>query len=198
MIYLLDLFGTFVFALSGALAGTRKKMDIYGIIVLACVTAVGGGTLRDTLLGRTPPFIFHDYNYMFLSIFAAILVFFYHKHINKVYNALLVMDAIGLAVFTVIGIVIGLKSDIGYFGAVLVGIMTATAGGMIRDVLQGEIPLVLQRTVYASACLAGGILFTILSILHLNEDINMIISAILVFIIRMMAIKKNWNLPMAK
>lgn len=197
-IYFLDLFGTFAFAISGALAGIRKKMDIYGIIVLACVTAVGGGTLRDMLLGRIPPFIFNDYTYISIAIVAALLVFFFHHTVAKVFNLLLVMDALGLAVFTLIGISIGLDHEIGYPGAIMMGIMTGTVGGMLRDILLREIPLVLQKTVYASACLAGGILYSLLSLLAINEILNISISAILIFGIRMLAISRNWNLPVAK
>ena len=119
--YYVDIFGTFAFAISGAIAGVRKKMDIYGILVLAIVTAVGGGTIRDVLLGRTPPFIFEDYNYLYVSIAAALLVFFFHKQVELRFKLLLVMDAIGLGVFTVIGISIGLDADIGYLGALLMG-----------------------------------------------------------------------------
>lgn len=198
VIYILDLFGTFAFAISGALAGIRKQMDIYGVVVLGCVTAVGGGTLRDMLLGRIPPFIFNDYTYISVAICAALLVFFFHHTVAKIFNLLLVMDAFGLAVFTLIGISIGLEHQIGYPGAVLMGIMTGTVGGMIRDILQREIPLVLQRTVYASACLAGGILYSFLSILHVDETINILVSATLIFGIRLLAITRKWNLPLAK
>ncbi len=198
LMYFLDLTGTVAFAISGAIAGVRKDSDIYGVIVLGCVTAVGGGTLRDVLVGRIPPFIFHDYNYLILSILASITVFFFHNFFEQRYDILLIMDALGLGVFTIIGLSIGLDYKIGYLGAIMMGVMTGTAGGMIRDVLLGEIPLVLQKTVYASACLAGGILFIILFKIGLNKNVNLFISATTVFVIRMLAIKLNWNLPKAK
>ena len=198
LMYFLDLTGTAAFAISGAIAGVRKDSDIYGVIVLGCVTAVGGGTLRDILVGRIPPFIFQDYNYLTLSILASITVFFFHKFFEQRYDILLIMDALGLGVFTIIGLSIGLDYKIGYLGAIMMGVMTGTAGGMIRDVLLGEIPLVLQKTVYASACLAGGILFIILFKIGLDKNINLFISATTVFVIRMLAIKLNWNLPKAK
>lgn len=197
LIYIFDMFGTFAFAISGAIAGVRKKMDLYGISVLALVTAVGGGTLRDVLLGRIPPFIFRDYNYIYVSLGAAIIVFFFHKKVEERFNLLLVMDAIGLGVFTVIGISIGLDSSIGYLGALLMGVMTGTVGGMIRDVLQKEIPLVLQKEIYASACMIGGALFLLLEYLHVFRSLNIILSAGVVFTVRYLSIQKKWNLPRA-
>jgi uncharacterized membrane protein YeiH len=108
------------------------------------------------------------------------------------------MDAIGLGTFTVIGISVGLTFDIGYFGAVFLGVMTATAGGMMRDILQGEVPLVLQKEIYASACIAGGLLFVCLDILNVIANINIFISAFIVITIRMISITKNWHLPKPK
>ncbi len=198
MIYFFDIFGTFAFAVSGAIAGVRKKMDIYGIIFLAIVTAVGGGTLRDVLLGQVPPFIFRDYNYLYVSIFAAVFVFFFHPLVEARFNLLLIMDAIGLGVFTVIGVSIGLDAEIGALGALLMGVMTGTAGGMLRDVLQKEIPLVLQREIYASSCLAGGFLFLLFEFLDFSRDMSIIVSALLVFVVRYLSIRHRWSLPRPK
>jgi uncharacterized membrane protein YeiH len=198
LLYLFDLLGTFAFAISGAVAGVRKNFDLYGIIVLALVTAVGGGTIRDVLVGRIPPFIFKDINYFLISIAAALITFFFHKYVEKTYKLLLIMDAIGLGVFTVIGISVGLQYNIGYFGAVVMGVMTGTFGGMIRDVLQKEVPLVLQKEIYASACIIGGIVFVVFDILKINNVLNVVISGVAVFLIRFVAIQKNWHLPKAK
>jgi len=198
LLYLFDLLGTFAFAISGAVAGVRKNFDLYGIIVLALVTAVGGGTIRDVLVGRIPPFIFTDINYFLISIAAALITFFFHKYVEKKYKLLLIMDAIGLGVFTVIGISVGLQYNIGYFGAVVMGVMTGTFGGMIRDVLQKEVPLVLQKEIYASACIIGGIVFVVFDILKINNVLNVAISGVAVFLIRFVAIQKNWHLPKAK
>jgi len=198
LLYLFDLLGTFAFAISGAVAGVRKNFDLYGIIVLALVTAVGGGTIRDVLVGRIPPFIFKDINYFLISIAAALITFFFHKYVEKTYKLLLIMDAIGLGVFTVIGISVGLQYNIGYFGAVVMGVMTGTFGGMIRDVLQKEVPLVLQKEIYASACIIGGIIFVVFDILKIDNVLNVVISGVAVFLIRFVAIQKNWHLPKAK
>lgn len=198
VLYFLDLVGTLAFGISGAIAAVRKKMDMYGILVLATVTAVGGGTIRDVLVGRIPPFIFRDITYFIVSISAGMLVFFFHRHVEKRFKLLLIMDAIGLGTFTVIGISVGLEYGIGYFGSVFLGVMTATAGGMMRDVLQGDVPLVLQKEIYASACIAGGILFVILDSLWHQSVINIFISVTAVILIRITAIIKNWNLPKPK
>ncbi|MCX8084293.1 MAG: trimeric intracellular cation channel family protein [Calditerrivibrio sp.] len=198
LLYILDLVGTVAFAISGALAGVRKKMDLYGIFVLSLVTAVGGGTIRDVLVGRIPPFIFRDYNYIFLSLLSAVFVFFFYRKVEKGYNTLLIMDALGLGVFTVIGVKVGIDYQIGFIGSVFMGVMTGTFGGMIRDVLQGEVPLVLKREVYASASLLGGIAFLLMHNLIGENAIVLFVSILLVFLLRLLAIWRNWNLPRPK
>lgn len=195
LLYFLDLIGTFAFAVSGALAGAKKELDIYGLGFLAVVTAVGGGTVRDTMLGRTPPFIFKDLNYLFLSLAAALIVFLFHSHVKKTNNLLVWMDALGLGVFNVIGINIALMSGVGYIGAMIFGVMTGTLGGMVRDVMIGTTPFVLTREVYASACIAGGALFCILHYAGLNSSVNTGLSALLVFFVRMYTFKKELHLP---
>jgi len=196
-LYALDLIGTFAFAISGALAGVYKKMDLYGVIVLGMVTAVGGGTLRDLLIGRIPPFIFSDYSYLALSLVVALVVFYGHKLVERGQRLLLLMDALGLSTFNVIGVSVALDHDMGYPGAVLMGIMTATAGGMVRDLLRQEIPLVLTREIYASACLVGGVIFCILDALGLPRVADLMIAGLMVFMIRWFAIRRGWKLPKA-
>ncbi len=196
-LYTLDLIGTFAFAISGALAGVDKKMDLYGVIVLGMVTAVGGGTLRDLLIGRIPPFIFVDYSYLTLALVAALLVFYCHKLVERGQRLLLMMDALGLSTFTVIGVSIALEHGIGYPGAVMMGIMTATAGGMVRDLLRQEVPLVLTREIYASACLAGGMAFCLLDASGLARFANLLIAGAVVFLVRWFAIRRGWKLPKA-
>ncbi len=198
VLYLLDLMGTVAFAISGALAGVRKNMDLYGISVLSLVTAVGGGTIRDLLVGRIPPFIFRDYNYIVLSLLSALLVFFFYRKVEKGYNTLLIMDALGLGVFTVIGVKVGIDYNIGFIGAIFMGVMTGTVGGMIRDILQGEIPLVLRKEVYASACLLGGVVYLILYKALGYHFITVLVSILVVFTLRMIAIWRNWSLPKPK
>lgn len=198
LLYALDLLGTFAFAISGALAGVRKGFDIYGLSVLAIVTAVGGGTIRDTMLGRIPPFVFNDLNYIFLSLLAAVIVFLFHSNVTRKFNLLVWTDALGLGVFNVIGINIALSSGVGYVGSIMFGIMTGTLGGMIRDILIGATPFVLSSDVYASACLAGGILFCLADHLGFLHAPNTALSALLVFAVRMYTFKKGVHLPKVK
>lgn len=197
LLYALDLLGTFAFAVSGALAGVRKNLDLYGVSFLAVVTAVGGGTIRDTMLGRVPPFLFKDMNYLFLSIAGALVVFLFHSHVKKTYNLLVWMDALGLGVFNVIGINIALHAGVGYLGSMIFGVMTGTLGGMIRDVLINATPFVLTREVYASACIVGGALYCILHHIGIDSSVNATVSALLVFGIRMITLRFGYHLPRA-
>lgn len=197
-IYLFDLVGTAAFAASGAVAGVRKKMDLYGVIFLGVVTAVGGGTLRDIVVGRIPPFIFRDYNYLIISILISLMTFYFHRLIERRFKFLLIMDALGLGIFTVIGTSIGMEFNIGMIGSVFLGVMTGTFGGMIRDVLQQEVPLVLQREIYASACIVGGFFYILAHKMGLSETFSVTLAVIVVFSIRLISIFKNWNLPKPK
>lgn len=198
LLYALDLLGTAAFAASGALAGIRRGMDIFGVLLLGLVTATGGGTLRDLLLGDTPPFIFKDETYLFLSIAVGLAVFICHRHLDLLIHPLPYLDAIGLGTFVVIGTGKALTFQLGFIGSVMMGVMTATAGGMIRDMLSNQVPMVLQKEVYASACLAGGAL---LYLLHhyssLPSPWALTISAVLVTSVRLLAIRYNWSLPKA-
>lgn len=195
LLYSLDLLGTAAFAASGTLAGIRRDMDLLGILVMGMVTATGGGTLRDLLLGDTPPFIFHDETYLYISIIVSLTIVIFHRQLDFLRHPLPYFDAIGLGTFVVIGTSKALDFGIGFLGSVMMGVMTATAGGMIRDILSTRVPLVLQKEVYASACLAGGILLTLLHRTNLPRPWSLLISASVVIILRLLAIRYNWSLP---
>jgi uncharacterized membrane protein YeiH len=197
LLYLLDMIGTAAFAASGAWAGVRREMDLLGVLVLGMVTAIGGGTLRDMLLGDTPPFCLKDENYLWLSLIVSLLVFFGHRHLKHISNPLLYFDAIGLGTFVVIGTGKALQFNLGPFGAVLMGVMTATAGGVMRDVLSTRVPLILQREIYASACLIGAGLMVVLEQTTLPRNLSLILAATSVIILRLLAISRNWALPKA-
>ncbi len=197
LLYLLDMIGTAAFAASGAWAGVRREMDLLGVLVLGMVTAIGGGTLRDLLLGDTPPFCLKDENYLWLSLVVSLLVFFGHRHLKRISNPLLYFDAIGLGTFVVIGTGKALQFNLGPFGAVLMGIMTATAGGVMRDVLSNRVPLILQREIYASACLIGAGLMVALQQTTLPQNLNVILAAATVISLRLLAIRHDWALPKA-
>ncbi len=194
-LYFFDIAGTFAFAISGALVGVKKDMDIYGMFVLAFVTAVGGGTIRDTMIGRVPPFIFNDGLYVVMVILATLVVFFMTKHVERNMMLLNVSDAIGLGVFTCIGVTIAESQGIVWYGMILLGVMTATFGGMIRDVLAKEVPFVLRKDIYASASILGGFMFLGLDKLGLNIDINILITSISITTLRLYCMYYNVQLP---
>jgi len=197
-LYTLDLLGTAAFAASGALAAIRREMDLFGVLMLGLVTATGGGTLRDLLLGDTPPFIFKDETYLYISVAVALTVFIFHRHLEFLKHPLPYFDAVGLGTFVVIGTGKALEFKLGLFGSMMMGVLTATAGGMIRDLLSAQVPMVLQKEVYASACLAGSAL---LYLLHRYTSMPhtwaLLAGASLVISMRLLAIRYKWSLPRA-
>lgn len=195
LLYAFDLLGTAAFAASGALAGIRRDMDVFGVLVLGLVTATGGGTLRDLLLGDNPPFIFKDETYLYLSVTVSLLVFIFHHRLEFLTHPLTYFDAVGLGTFVVIGTYKAIEFRLGFFGAIIMGVMTATAGGMLRDLLSAKVPMVLQREVYASACLAGGALLYLLQLTAMPPNLIALLSASAVIILRLLAVKYNWSLP---
>ncbi|HEY6839384.1 MAG TPA: trimeric intracellular cation channel family protein [Geobacteraceae bacterium] len=198
LLYALDLLGTAAFAASGALAGTRRNMDLFGVLVLGMVTATGGGTLRDLLLGDTPPFIFKNETYFYLSIVTSLAVFFFHRRMDSLHHFLLYLDALGLGTFVVIGTGKAFDYHLGFVGSVMMGVITATAGGMMRDILSSQVPLILQKEIYASACLLGGMLLYLLHATPLPQAWSLTLSALAVIALRICAIRFNWSLPKAK
>ena len=195
LLYALDLIGTAAFAASGAWAGIRRQMDLLGVIVLGLVTATGGGTLRDILLGDLPPFALKDETYLYMSIIVSLAVFVGHRHFERLHQPLLYFDAIGLGTFVVIGTGKALALHTGALTAILMGVATATAGGLVRDVLSGQVPLILQREVYASACIAGGAVLVVLHGTTISPAVAVIVAALVTIAIRLLAIWRNWQLP---
>jgi uncharacterized membrane protein YeiH len=198
LLYTLDLVGTAAFAASGALAGIRRKMDLFGVMVLGLVTAIGGGTLRDLLLGDNPPFCFKNETYLYLAVAVSLLTFALYRHMNSMRQSLLFFDAIGLGTFVVIGTEKALYFKLGLLGAVMMGVITATAGGITRDVLANQIPLILRKEIYASACLTGSILLVLLVHAGTDRSLALIIAAATVIAVRLLAIRFNWALPRAQ
>jgi uncharacterized membrane protein YeiH len=197
IIYLLDLVGTTAFAASGAWVGVRKHMDLFGVLVLGVVTAVGGGTLRDLLLGDTPPFSLKDENYIYIAISVSLIVFANRVRFKLLEKPLLYFDAVGLGTFVVIGTTKALDFQLGWLGAILMGVMTGTAGGVFRDVLANQVPLILRREIYASACVAGGALLVILEQSGAGRLVAALLAAGTVIIVRLLAIRYDWGLPRA-
>jgi uncharacterized membrane protein YeiH len=195
LLYLLDLVGTAAFAASRAWLGVRRNKDLFGVLVHGLVSAVGGGTLRDLLVGDIPPFSLQDETYLYVAITAALIVFVNRERFSLIEKPLLYLDAVGLGLFVVIGTLKALDFHLGFMGAVLMGVMTATAGGLIRDVLANQVPLILRREIYASACLVGGTLLVMLEQADVARSIAAPLAAMTVITIRLLAIRYNWSLP---
>ena len=195
MIYSLDLFGTAVFAIAGALAGGRKKMDLFGIVVVALATALGGGTIRDAVLGVRPVFWVTDPTYLIVGSLAALVTFVTVRFVLMPRSLMLVTDAFGLAVFTVIGTHRSLATGAGAFVAVIMGMTTGVAGGIVRDLLCGEIPLVLCKEVYAVASLVGAAIYTAMAALGVSDQVAMTAAVVVILGIRLAAIHWGLSLP---
>ena len=195
IIYTLDMIGTAAFAASGAWVGVRKHMDLFGVLVLGMVTAVGGGTLRDLFLGDIPPSSLMNETHLYLSILVSLIVFFSRHRFEIVEKPLLYFDAIGLGTFVVIGTTKALNFEMGWLIAVLMGVMTGTAGGVMRDVLANQIPLILRHEIYASACIAGATLLLLLEHVGTSRPIAALLAAALVITVRLLAIRYDWTLP---
>jgi uncharacterized membrane protein YeiH len=195
VIYILDLFGVAVFAVSGALAAGRKRMDIFGVVVLGLVTALGGGTLRDTLLDTGPVFWIRDPVYLVVAAGFALLTFFAARFFASHRMGLLLSDAFGLAIFTAVGTSVALKTTDAKSVAVVMGVMTGTAGGMMRDILSAEVPLILRREIYATAALCGGFAFIVMQGLDYSGPSCLLASVLVTLLIRLAAIHWQLSLP---
>ena len=195
MFYVLDLLGVTVFAISGALSAARKGMDFLGVVVIAAITAIGGGTLRDILLDRYPIFWIDNPTYLYVIVAAAFLTLFWVHFAAPPGNSLLVADALGLALFTVSGTQIGEAAGLSFIIAVLMGTMTGVAGGVMRDILSAEIPLILRRDLYATAAIAGSTLYLMLKSMGAQNPLAFGLGIVSVFVIRMLAILLGLKLP---
>ena len=170
--YLLDILGTLAFAISGVLTAMNKKMDPFGVFVIAFVTAVGGGTLRDVLIGRTPVGWMLDLNYVYVIITGFVFAVLFRKKLDKLRTSLFLFDTIGLGVFTLIGLEKGLATSLHPAICIALGTMTACFGGVIRDILCNEIPVIFRKEIYATICILGGIVF--FTLLHLQVPFNVV------------------------
>jgi uncharacterized membrane protein YeiH len=196
--YLLDLTGTFVFALSGAMAGVKHRVDVFGILVLSFAAANTGGITRDVLIGAIPPGAISDWHYLGVSLAAGLITFYFPSAIAHRWNPVLVFDAAGLALFAVTGAHKALAYGLNPVMATLLGMLTGIGGGMARDVLLAQIPTVLRADLYAVAALVGAATVVIANLLHLPSGIAALVGAALCFGLRVMAIKHRWRLPTAR
>lgn len=195
LLYILDLIGTFVFAISGGLKAARYDLDLLGVIVLAILTGVGGGIIRDVLLGATPPAVFQEELYLGVCIVGGLAAFWAARHIEPWWKEMMIADAIGLGVFAGIGAVKAEVFGLGPIGVVMMAGLTATGGGVIRDVLVREIPAVIQKDFYATAALAGGLCFLAVTAFDLGEPIALLLTLIVTSGLRFYAMFSKLNLP---
>ena len=196
LLHILDLFGVAVFAISGALAAGKRRMDLFGVVVLASVTALGGGTLRDMILDVGPVFWVTDPIYLIVVVAAAVATFFTVRLFSLPPMLLAVADAVGLAVFTVLGTEKALSVDMPGSIAVVMGVVTGVVGGMIRDVLSGEIPLILRREIYATASLCGALVLTLTITRIQVRELAVFASLVVTLGLRLSAIKWKISLPL--
>jgi uncharacterized membrane protein YeiH len=198
LVLTLDLVGTFVFAISGAAAGVRRRLDLFGVLVLSFVAANSGGIVRDLLIGAHPPAAISNWRYLAVSLLAGVLIFFWYPAINRVRSPVLIFDGAGLALFCVSGAQKALVFGLDPVMAALLGMLTGIGGGIARDVLLSEVPTVLRSDVYAVAALAGASVVVVGDALHLPNTATACAGAALCFVLRMAAIRNGWHLPVAR
>lgn len=207
-VYIMEIIGTIVFAFSGALVAIEKRLDLFGIFVLSVCTAVGGGMCRDVILGNTPPAMFRNSSYTAVAAVTCLLVFIGYNFIRPkltegrrrtivLRHITYILDAIGLGIFTVVGINVchTFYSEENAFLSVFVGVITGCGGGLLRDIMANRTPVILKRDIYASASLAGGLLYQFTYPYFPGRTFAMIFYALVIMAIRLCAIWRNWNLP---
>jgi len=196
LFYLSDLFGVAVFAITGALMAGRKSMDLFGVLVIAIVTALGGGTLRDVILDNHPVSWIRDDTYILMASLAAVGTVVWVRLTRPIHETgLLLADAFGLAVFTVYGTEVALQHQVPISTAVIMGVMTGVAGGVMRDVICNEIPLIFHKEIYATACIAGSLAFIGLRELGTPHWLGTAIAMLVVLLTRLAAIRWHLSLP---
>ncbi len=196
-VHVLDLGGTFVFAISGAVAAVNRRLDIFGILVLSFVAGNVGGITRDVLIGAVPPAALTDWRYLLVSVLAGLITFFSYAGVDRLHTPVLLFDAVGLSFFAVAGAEKALEFGLSPIMSALLGMLTGIGGGMMRDVLLTEIPHVLRSDLYAVAALAGASLVVIGHVLGISYDISALAGGVVCFGLRYMAIWHGWRLPVA-
>ena len=194
----LDLVGIFVFGITGALVGVRKKLDVFGIMVLALVTGLGGGFLRDVLIGATPPAALQDWRYLVVPVVAGLLTFFLHPGIGRVERLVNIFDAAGLALFCVTGALKAIEYGLTPLPAVVLGTISGIGGGVIRDILSGRVPVVLRSEIYAIPAFLGAAIVVVAAALEYHALWVPFAAALACFAIRLVAIRRGWNAPLPR
>jgi uncharacterized membrane protein YeiH len=197
-LFVADLVGVAVFAASGGSAVVAKRLDVFGVVFVGSVAALGGGILRDIVINQSPPLAFADWRYGATAAAAALLVFFFHPHLVRIRRFVLLLDAAGLGLFTATGTLKALDFGVPFVGACILGMVTGIGGGLLRDLLTGEIPVVLRSEIYAVASLAGAVAVALGRRLGAPGLVMLLGAAALTFAIRVTAMLRGWSAPIAK
>jgi uncharacterized membrane protein YeiH len=193
---IIDILGTIAFAISGVLVALNKRLDPFGVFIIAFVTAVGGGTLRDVLIGQVPVFWMKNLTFMYVIAGATIFAVVFRHKLDKLRKSLFLFDTIGIGLYTVVGIEKGILADLHPLICIALGTMSACFGGVIRDILCNEIPVIFRKEIYATACIAGGIVFfTLESVTNFSTDILFLIVGLVVIAVRLAAVIFKISLP---
>ncbi|HRC15447.1 MAG TPA: trimeric intracellular cation channel family protein [Bacteroidia bacterium] len=195
LLKLIDIAGIAVFSISGVFAAMEKKLDVFGVFIIAFITALGGGTLRDVLIGQLPVSWMYNLNYGLIVLLSTLASMFFSNIIGNYQKTLLTFDSLGIGLFTVVGIQNGIMLDFHPAVCIALGTITACFGGVIRDILLNNIPLIFQKEVYATACILGGVVYFVLMRLQMNEMITEMISITFIVVFRLVAVRFNWQLP---
>jgi uncharacterized membrane protein YeiH len=195
LFYTIDILGTIAFAISGVLVAMNKKMDLFGILIIAFVTAVGGGTLRDILIGQTPVGWMKDMTFTYVILGSAVFAVIVRNKINYLRTSLFLFDTIGIGLYTVIGIEKGLSAGLHPIICIALGTISACFGGVIRDILCNEIPVIFRKEIYATACILGGLSYFLIRKLPLESDFVFMIAGAIVILVRLLAVKFKIALP---
>lgn len=194
IIELLEITGTFAFAISGIRLAAKKEFDVFGAYIIGLITAIGGGTLRDVLLDKTP-FWLLDPSYFITTLIALIAVILFKKRLVYLGGTLFIFDSIGLGLFTIVGLTKSLEMGLPHWACILMGTITGSFGGVLRDVFINEVPLLFKKDIYALSCVIGGVLYFTLKYLEINSFYIEICSALLIIALRILAVKYHWELP---
>ena len=195
MFYIIDILGTISFAISGVLIAMNKRMDVFGVLIIAFVTAVGGGTLRDVLIGDTPVSWMKDMTFVYVILASTFSAILFKSKIDYLRKSLFLFDTIGIGLYTLVGIEKGLSAGLHPIICIALGTMSACFGGVIRDILCNEIPVIFRKEVYATACILGGLSYFLIRKLPVENDLVFVISGLVVIITRVVAVRFKVSLP---
>ena len=191
----IDILGTVAFAISGVLVAMEKRLDLFGVLIIAFVTAIGGGTLRDLLIGNTPVVWMRDLTYVFTILITVIVGIIFVNKLKYLRRSLFLFDTIGIGLYTMVGIEKGLQADLSPIMCIALGTMTASFGGVIRDILCNEIPVIFRKEIYATACILGGASYFLFTQFPIRESYAYVGAIIVVIVLRLLAVRFGISLP---